>query len=127
MVPRIGQCSLSLQEALKKAQMEKQRKAELEDEKGRQRNVEEDLQQEEQQLLQRVMRMGLEQEEEMRELNTVGPVLPAVTCHCLSLPGSSCSQLFLSFPCPPCSWVPVQLRSTDTSCPHSCSSMPSAT
>ncbi|XP_063032305.1 cilia- and flagella-associated protein 45-like [Melospiza melodia melodia] len=58
-------------EALKKAQIEEQRKAELEDKRNRWRDVDEELQQEEQKLLQRAMRMRLEEEEDVRELNAL--------------------------------------------------------
>ncbi|XP_023801989.1 cilia- and flagella-associated protein 45 isoform X2 [Cyanistes caeruleus] len=58
-------------EALQKAKSEEQRKAELQDERQRRRDVQEELQQEEQQLLQRAARMRLEQEEEIRALNTL--------------------------------------------------------
>ncbi|KAM3656410.1 cilia- and flagella-associated protein 45-like [Ammospiza maritima maritima] len=58
-------------EALKKAQIEEQRKAELEDKRNSWRDMEEELQQEEQKLLQRATRMRLEQEEDVRELNAL--------------------------------------------------------
>ncbi|KAM6999336.1 LOW QUALITY PROTEIN: cilia- and flagella-associated protein 45-like [Passerculus sandwichensis] len=58
-------------EALKKAQIEEQRKAELEDERDHGRDVDEELQQEEQKLLQWATRMRLEEEEDVRELNAL--------------------------------------------------------
>ncbi|XP_030919844.1 cilia- and flagella-associated protein 45-like, partial [Geospiza fortis] len=58
-------------EALKKAQIEEQRKAELEGKRDHWRDMEEELQQEEQKLLQRATRMRLEQEEDVRELNAL--------------------------------------------------------
>uniref|UniRef100_A0A8C3QRN9 Cilia- and flagella-associated protein 45 n=1 Tax=Cyanoderma ruficeps TaxID=181631 RepID=A0A8C3QRN9_9PASS len=59
-------------ETLKKAQMEEQRKAELEDKRNRQSDLEEEQeQQEKQKLLQRARRMRLEQDEEIRELNAL--------------------------------------------------------
>ncbi|XP_058716375.1 cilia- and flagella-associated protein 45-like [Poecile atricapillus] len=58
-------------EALQKAKSEEQRKAELQDEREWRRDVQEELQQEKQQLLQRAARMRLEQEEEIRALNTL--------------------------------------------------------
>ncbi|RMB93932.1 hypothetical protein DUI87_29668 [Hirundo rustica rustica] len=59
-------------ETLKKAQLEEQRKAELEDKRDRGSDREEQQeQQEKQKLLQRAARMRLEQDEEMRALNAL--------------------------------------------------------
>ncbi|XP_068851197.1 LOW QUALITY PROTEIN: cilia- and flagella-associated protein 45-like [Aphelocoma coerulescens] len=59
-------------EALKKAQSEELRKAELQNEREHLSDLEEEKeQQERQKLLQRAMRMRLEQEEEMRELTSL--------------------------------------------------------
>lgn len=87
--------------------MEEQRKAELEDKRNRRSDLEEEQeQQEKQKVLQRARRMRLEQDEEIRELNAVGPALPAVTWHCLSLPCSSGSQALPLLPLPSLSLCP---------------------
>lgn len=76
-MPGIGQRSLCPQEALKKAQSEELRKAELQKEREHRSDLEEEKEkQEKQKLLQWATRMRLEQEEEMRELTSVGPALP---------------------------------------------------
>lgn len=76
-MPGIGQHSLCPQEALEKAQSEELRKAELQNEREHRSDLEEEKEkQEKQKLLQRATRMRLEQEEEMRELTSVGPALP---------------------------------------------------
>ncbi|XP_063038613.1 uncharacterized protein LOC134433841 [Melospiza melodia melodia] len=61
----------TLQEALKKAQIEEQRKAELEDARDPGRDVDEELQQGKQKLPQRATRMKPEEEEDVRELNAL--------------------------------------------------------
>lgn len=64
---------MSPQEALSQARSEEQRREELRDPGDRRSDLEQEMEQEKRELLERAARMRLEQEDEMRELNSVGP------------------------------------------------------